>query len=370
MKSFLSLLSIVILSVTLGCDNEDDVVAQTETMGVQVKVELKVGEIPYLNVDSKIKVTAYDKANGEKWKEEFSYTGPEANTLLLKTGIHHYNIEVSQWGIIDKQTFLGSYLWENRAEGSKPITYILGGSIPAKKISHYINYLQRTIEGTTISDPQYKVSYEYNSEDKVSKILFHGFSQQSNDFYIQRYFNVIYSNNRVEKLVGFHPDESEAYIEDLYFYNEAGQVSKIVEDVSGSGIDKEVTLTYNLIEKIINASYAYSNGTSFQYEFVDNAGNLATDKTTRGGQLCSTGAYQYDKNINPLKQLGYVDFLLQNYSINNKIDEDMNEVACAFSELIPDKFEHEYNPEGYPTVSTTFYRSETFLKGQTFYYYY
>ena len=101
----------------------------------------------------------------------------------------------------------------------------------------------------------------------------------------------------------------------------------------------------------------FSNGGSFEYEFHMSDGNVVTDKTTRGSQVCSDGQYTYDDHINPFKNLGYTDYLLTNLSANNKLSEDINHINCSFPSFIPESYSYEYDDRGYPTLITTFYKS-------------
>ncbi len=114
-----------------------------------------------------------------------------------------------------------------------------------------------------------------------------------------------------------------------------------------------------MIERISlpKSSYTFSNGGSFEYEFNMSGGNVVTDKTTRGSQLCSDGQYTYDDGINPFKNLGYTDYLLTNLSANNKLSENTNYINCSFPSFIPESYSYEYDDRGYPTLITTFYKS-------------
>jgi hypothetical protein len=80
----------------------------------------------------------------------------------------------------------------------------------------------------------------------------------------------------------------------------------------------------------------------------------------QAGQICNTGTYKYDKNINPLRHLGYLDFDLQNWSANNKLTEDVHYKACGFPTLIPLKHDYTYDPDGYPVRKITTYKSGSF----------
>ena len=98
-----------------------------------------------------------------------------------------------------------------------------------------------------------------------------------------------------------------------------------------------------------------SNGQGFIYQFVYLLKNITSDKNTKAGQTCIEVSYDYDRNINPLKHQGYVDFLLTNLSVNNKTTEDISYTACAFPELYAESYLYEYNDQGYPTIVTVNY---------------
>ena len=97
-------------------------------------------------------------------------------------------------------------------------------------------------------------------------------------------------------------------------------------------------------------------------------GSIKSDKTTRGSTLCSQGTYDYDKGINPFSHLGYVDFLLRNYSINNRIAEQVDYIGCSFPSFIPEFTDYNYDGDGYPTTATKHYK-ETDVESITRYFY-
>src|SRR5690606_19304582 len=114
-----------------------------------------------------------------------------------------------------------------------------------------------------------------------------------------------------------------------YEYMPDSRVSKIKEINTAAGINSEATFDYQA-DDIIKVAYHFSNGNGYQYEFNYSDRNILTDKTTRGAQHCSDGHYSYDNYKSPFQTLGYVDFLLFNLSVNNKVTESVNYVGCAF----------------------------------------
>jgi hypothetical protein len=204
--------------------------------------------------------------------------------------------------------------------------------------------------------PQYKVAYQYD-HDKLIRYTFFGYSPDSKSFVKQRYFDFSYVDGRVDKIKGFLPEATTHYIEYTYEYLPDSRVSKITEENNGNGINSVANFSYNDTEETVKVAYSYSNGGAFEYEFAYGSNNILTDKTTRGAQLCSDGAYTYDENNNPFYDLGYVDYTLTNISANNKLTEDVNYVGCSFPSLVPESYSYEYNNVGYPTKATTLYSS-------------
>jgi hypothetical protein len=306
----------------------------------------------------------------EKWKKEFDYVGPADNVLEITAGLDHYTIELRQWGVYDQQIFKGEYLWANREDGPQPVTYVLGGATAAKKIAYYVSYFMTADPenpGSHTMEPQSKIGYEYDAAGKVSRLTHYRYVKETDSFVAERYAKFNYFAGRVNMILYFQQGATNADLVYGYDYADNGNVSRIVELKNGAE-SAAVDFTYNYTDRLINASYTFSNGQGFQYEFFYKWKNIQTDKTTRGSQLCSEGSYYYDKNINPLKHVGYVDFLLRNYSVNNRLTEDVVYSGCAFPTMIPVVYTYEYDADGYPTVMTTHYKN-TPAKSETRYYY-
>jgi len=222
------------------------------------------------------------------------------------------------------------------------------------KLDYYIESYD--IDGLGF-DPQMKVTYEYNSDDRITKYTVFSYDPNAASLKELRYFVFTYVNNNVDKIKGYLPDVSVPYVDYSYEYFPDGTVSKISEKNSGTGINSQASFSYDDIGNSVKVAYTFSNGGSFEYEFFRDGGNIVSDKTTKGSQLCSDGEYTYDEHVNPFNNLGYVDYLLTNVSANNKLTEDVNYVACAFPSLIPETYVYEYNEKGYPAIVTTFYKS-------------
>jgi len=216
--------------------------------------------------------------------------------------------------------------------------------------------------------PALKVTYEYNSSGKLNKSRVLSYNPDLKSFHELRYLDFIYSDNALSKILGYLPDETNPYLEDTYEYLPDGRVSKIKETNTSIGINSEANFAYDQTNQSTKVSYTFSNGGSFEYEFFVSDGNVVTDKTTRGSQLCSDGRYTYDDGINPFNNLGYIDYLLTNLSANNKLTENTNYINCAFPSFRPESYSYEYNDRGYPTLITTFYKSGTLVSRKEIFY--
>jgi hypothetical protein len=223
--------------------------------------------------------------------------------------------------------------------------------------------------GETDEDARLTVSYEYNDSGKVMRYTIKGYDPDLGKLTDQRYFIFEYDDERVSRIEGFFSGSSNPYIEYDYNYSEEGRVQSILEKNHSAGISSQATFTYT-DNNLIKISYTYSNGGSFEYEFDYINENIATDKTTRGSQLCSNGEYTYDNQHNPFKELGYVDYLLSNVSSNNKLTESVNYVGCAFPTLVPESYTYDYNDDGYPIRMVTRYKSTGAVRKSTREYFY
>jgi hypothetical protein len=349
-----------------------DVVDTPGTIKVRTKVEFTIGEILYQNVNAKIRVTGYDGLNAIKYFKEFSYTGPNTNDITIPGTCDRYLFEVQQWGINDQRVLERSDLWEGRADGPAPVTYTLSGSAAPKKVAYYINYFGKLEPSTNIlyMEPLSKVAYEYSGAGKIQKQLDYVYSTQTKEYTLEGYASFTYENGRVAQINHFLANAAEPHLRYTYQYDNSGNVLKIVENNLAASVNSEVTFGYNFPAQMVSASYTHSNGGNFLYQFDYSYKNIMSDKTVRFGILCNEGNYAYDKNINPLKHLGYVDYSLRNHSINNKTTEGVQYHACAFPTLIPESHTYDYDATGYPKVMTTHYTSSEGAKvGQVRYFY-
>lgn len=241
------------------------------------------------------------------------------------------------------------------------LSLVIFGCHSEEVITAHEGKLDYYVESYDIPDlgfqPQLKVIYEYNSSGKLSKYTVLTYNPDSKSIEEQRHFDFIYSDNEVSKIIGSIPGAIDPYLEYVYVYFPDGKVSKIKETNTAVGINSEANFAYDEANQSTKVSYTFSNGGSFEYEFHWTNGNIVTDKTTRGSQLCSDGQYTYDDHVNPFKNLGYTDYLLTNLSANNKVSENINHVNCSFPSFIPVSYSYEYDDLGYPTLITTFYKS-------------
>jgi len=233
------------------------------------------------------------------------------------------------------------------------------------KLDHYT-------EQFDISDldfqPQAQINFEYDKFGTLTKSTFLSYNPDTKLMGEQRHMIFYFKNNQVDKIEGFMANNSTPYVTYTYSYLQDSRVDKIAENNSSTGLTSEVNFSY-LANDSIEARYQYSNGGSFEYRFRYLNGNILNDKTTRGLQLCSDGVYTYDQFKNPLQTLGYIDYDLINFSVNNKVTENVEYVGCAFPSLLPESYVYEYDSNGYPTTATTFYKGGTIRKSERKYYY-
>lgn len=235
------------------------------------------------------------------------------------------------------------------------------------KLDYYIESYDLDGPGNGLTfTPHIKVKYKY-SGDKLTRYTVFSYGPDLKSLIEQRHFDFSYLNDRVDKIKGYLPDASNHYIEYSYQYLSDSRVSKITENNFGAGINSEANFSYNDTEESVQVAYSYSNGAGFEYEFNYVTANILTDKTTKGDQLCSDGAYTYDDQKNPFNDLGYVDYVLSNLSANNKLTENVNYVGCAFPSLVPESYSYEYNDKGYPAVAITHFSSDAKSEKKFFY---
>jgi hypothetical protein len=218
--------------------------------------------------------------------------------------------------------------------------------------------------------PEYRVQYSYDGSGSLERYTFFAYNPNTDKLEEQRHFRFTYEGGRVQKIEGYNNSSTDPYILYGYSYKPDGNVTKITEQNFDTGITGVASFAYQADTKTVKVTYGYSNGGSFEYEYIYDGGNILQDKTTRGSQLCSNGSYTYDHSINPFASLGYTDFVLLNVSANNKLSEDISYVGCGFPSFVPDSYTYEYNDRGYPTVATTIYKpADQLRKSEKRFYY-
>ena len=326
---------------------------------IKTNVKIQIGDVLYENVDAQIRVSAYDSYNSLQWTKDFSFTGPDDNVLAIQNEYHHYSIELlDKWGIHDIQSDISAQaIWDGRADGPLPVTYVLAGSKNAKKLSSYITSSEvDTPGGGTVFRPESRVVYHYNASDDLESINHQSYNSQTSQF-----------------------EDTSLDV----FTHEGAVVSHITTYLFGTlysdydyqyGVENKITLTMHYNNEMVLTqssarneannhmivSYSLSNGNAFKYEFDILLKNIVSDKTTQSSQICHNGNFQYDKYINPFRHLGYNDFDFQNFSANNKVTEDVHYLACGFPTLVPVSHSYTYDQDGYPLEKITTYKIGSF----------
>jgi len=329
---------------------------QLDWMFVRVKLEMILGGIYYQNIDADFTVRGFDEADNQVWVQNFVYTGPETNDLKIKDGLHHYKLEGRKWGKVLSLMYNRASLFEGRVrEGVVPTTLVFQAQVEPKKVASYVTSLSKTINGVTTMVPANKVEHEYQ-DGRIHVIKNYTWNTDDKKFVDESHSEFIYEGTVLKKIVSYLAGQAHPYSEDNYTYDESGYATHIQHKGFGVGITTEVDLSHQFGDRVVKATYRNTNGTGFEYEFVNQYGNMKSDRTTRGSELCSEGTYSTDKNINPLKHLGYTDYLFRNNSISNTLMESANYLACAFPSLVVDRHTYVYDEYGYPLKATTYYK--------------
>lgn len=360
MKKIIPFLYLTLVSL-LSCQYENVLtskqnVPESNSSVVLIKASIKiaVGGIIYENLDGRIKIIGYDNNNTPMWSKDYDLTGP-LDTLEAQTGFHHYDIElVDKWGVNDSQTEIsGKDIWDGRADGPLPVTYVFGGSIKAKKLLSSITSMEvNDANGVKVYQPQSRESYSYTG-DLLQYIHHETYNPQTLQFEETSLDAFSYNGKKVSKIVTTL--YGQPYSEYRYEY---GVENKIFETLHfDNDLVWTVTFTNNNDSSKVSVDYSLSNGNSFSYGFDVNYKNIVSDKTIQSSQICNQGNYTYDKYINPFRHLGYVDFNLQNWSANNRLTEHVDYLACGFPSLIPLASLYTYDQDGYPVKKITKYKS-------------
>lgn len=328
--------------------------ADAEVMLIKSNVKMNIGGVLYENVDASLRVVGYDADNVSQWEKDFNFVGPADNLLEVKNGFHHYSIAlVDKWGATDSQSNIpGKAFFDGRADGSLPVTYVLVGSKNAKKLSSYIlSNETRVAGGATTYQPNLKFEYTYTAAGRLEHIYQKTYNPETASFDLTSTDTFFYDGDVVSEIKTVL--NGKPYSEYQYSY---GAETKITATLHYADELVGTQTTRSDIENnLVNVSYSYSNGRSFLYSFDVHLKNIVTDRTTHG-QLCNSGSYGYDKNINPFRHLGYMDFNFVNWPVNNKVAEDVNYFTCGFPSIVPVSHAYTYDPDGYPVTKITTYK--------------
>jgi len=361
MKNLIPFLLYFILISLSSCQYDNLLPGEPNTQGngtvvlINTAIKMAIGGIVYENLDGHLRITGYDKNNTAQWTKDFDVIGP-LDTLEAQGGFHHYSIElVDKWGINDIQNNIpGKDIWDGRADGPLPVTYVLGGAIKARKLSSYVTSREVNRQGDSIVyEPETKTSYSYDG-DHIASIQYETYNPQSLQFEPTSKDDFTYEGSLVSKIKTTL--NGQPYADYQYEY---GIENKIMETLHfDNDLVWTVTFTKNYDSSRVSVNYSLSNGNSFSYAFDVRYKNIVTDKTVQAGQTCNQGNYTYDKNINPFRHLGYIDFNLQNWSAGNRLTEQVDYLACGFPALIPLFYYYTYDQRGYPVRKITKYKSD------------
>lgn len=362
------------LSLFYSCRHEESLAPiNGGVVLIKADVKIEVGGILYENLDAHLKVSGYNFSNTMQWTKEYDFIGP-IDTLEVQNGFHHYTIElVDKWGVNDIQSEIAANeIWDGRADGPHPVTYVVGGSTEARRLSMSVNSIEVDIPGTGIVyQPESRASYVYNGDGRLESIHHEIYNTQSSQFEENSIQVFTYEGAVVSKIVTTL--NGQLYSEDQYSYGVENKITETLYFNNGL-VGTQTSTRYDGADSLrssVKVNYNYSNGNSFLYEFEVLYKNIVSDKTTQSGQVCNQGNYTYDKNINPFRHLGYLDFAYQNWSANNKLKENVNYQACSFPGIIPDSYDYTYNQYGYPVKKIATYKSSSgqlFHSQQDFYY--
>jgi hypothetical protein len=354
-----SLLLCSFLFLLYSCQEEDSLVpVQGDVVLIKAAVKIEVGGIIYENLDATIKVNGYSATNTIQWTKDYNFIGPE-DTLEVQNGFHHYSIElVNKWGINDIQSEIpAKEIWDGRADGPLPVTYVLAGSKEAKKLSKYVLFREVEVQGIGIvSRPESRILYSYDGEGRLRSTQYEPYNNITSQFDEETTQTFNYEGAALKKIVVTVNGKLARDYE--YWYGEENRIRETSHFNNGAWSQTTTKLSY--ADERVSVTYSFSNGGSFLYEFDNHYGNPVADKTTKNTELCYKGNYTFDKNINPFRHLGYMDFGFQNWDRNNVITENVNYDACSFPVLIPVLHVYTYDEDGYPVKSIATYKPGSF----------
>jgi hypothetical protein len=342
--------------IVSSCDSDDDT-ANPIQIGINAKINVKakVGDILYEDIDATVVVEGFAANDELKWTEEFEYTGVDGeNVLTIQSGYQYYVITARTWGAEDSQTISGQQLYEERADGPTPATYVFAPEVVSPKLKSVTKSMETDVEGEVVLVPYAREEFIW-TDNVLGEIRDAEYDNGTQSFVPARRYFLEYENGRVVSISGYQVSTDQHFIETTYEYFPNGNVQRIVEENWGSGVNTEANFTYDYASQHVTVNYTHSNGQSLSYRIGLDLKNITWDQTKKGSTVCSEGSYTFDKGINPFRHLGYVDILLGNFSINNKIDEDVEYISCAFPDLTVLSYQYTYGDNGLPESKSTLY---------------
>jgi hypothetical protein len=332
------------------------VTSNDATILIKTNVKIKVGNILYENVDADILVRGYDENNSIRWTRNYKFIGPADNVLEIKNGFHHYSIVlVDKWGVTDTRDQLArEELWESRADGPLPATFVLAGTVAAKKLSRYVTSREINVPGEGIVyRPETRVSYLYNDDGRLESAHYERYDFGASQFVEYQSEVFIYDGSAVSK-IQVNGLEGQPSTEYHYVYGDQNTITQV------SASDHQTlwiqTATTNPENRRVTVSYNYFTGSSFIYEFDFLLKNMVDDRTVKDNRICNERSFSYDKSINPFRHLGYIDFFFENWSANNIVAQSANYFACSFpASAVPVAHSYTYDHDGYPVKKVTTY---------------
>lgn len=368
MKKIFALGFAITLLFLSSCEDDNEIQHDPTLIKTKVALKLQVGEVFYENLNSKVTVEGINSFQDVVWSKEYDFVAGQENILEIPATSDLYRLRVSQWGKTFEHLLSQTQLIKMRADGPVPSTIVFGGPVNAIKLKGYTRYRDKDVDGTIQRLPVSQELYEYQS-GTLSKINSYEYNDETHTFDLKRYFLAEYGDHGMSKLKGYLAETDDQFNETVYTYQSDGRLSKIEEINLPENLVNKATLVYDGERPgYVTVTYQVFNGNTFTYSFNYTGGNILSEETRRGGQLCSTGTRTYDTQINPFKHTGYTDFLLSNYSINNQVDEDIQYTACAFPELTIVSQSYIYLDNGYPFSKEITYSNG--MKGDERYSYY
>lgn len=327
-----------------------------EVVKINANVKIEIGGILYENLDATISVKGYNATDILQWSKDYDFSGPSDNVLEVKGSFHHYSIELAnKWGVNDVISNISAkQLWNDRADGLSPVTYVLGGAKQAKKLSYYVSYLEGN---NKVMQPNFKASYSYAADGKLESAYNEIYNTQTLAFEESFTETFTYSGSPVAQVSKIITTRNN--IPQQRYDYEYGVIDKITEKDFINGLTTTQSFTRIENTNSVDVNYSFSNGNSFSYQFDVKYKNRISDITIQSGQTCNEGVYTYDKNINPFVHLGYQDASLVNWSANNRVTENVVYKACSYPSIVPVQYDYTYDDEGYPITKRTTFKSGT-----------